>query len=306
MRIGFIGTGNMGSRMAARILEAFPLTVYDRNRASAEPLLNKGAAGADSPREAAAASDVLFTCLPGPPEFEECLAGILEGLAPGSVLVDHTTNAPLLVRKAAGLLAAKGCQMLDAPVSGGVSGAGAGTLTVQVGGDAATLDRVRPVIEKIAKNIVHVGGPGAGCIAKIAHNCAVFGANLAMLECMTMAVKAGIEPGVIIELFQKSGIGRNHDLQVSLPVTLFQGDFAPRFAMTTALKDIRLATELAQAVGVPMAVAQLCEHEMAEAVRRGWGGRDHAVYLTLQEERAGVQVRAAGAAPQPAKSPDER
>ena len=106
-----------------------------------------------------------------------------------------------------------------------------------------------------------------------------------------MAVKAGVDARVIVELFQKSGIGRNHDLQVSLPVTLFRGDFEPCFAMETALKDMRLATALAEAEGVPVPVARLCEAEMLEAVARGWGARDHAVYLTLQEERAGVRVR---------------
>lgn len=291
MRVGFIGIGNMGSRMAARLVGAFPLVVHDRNRTAAEPLLQLGATWAGSPREIAQESDVICTCVPGPPEFEECLGELLAGIRAGTILVDHTTNSPGVIRRAAADLEQKGCALIDAPVSGGVSGAAAGRLTIQAGGSAEALATVRPVLEKMATTIVHLGAPGAGCIGKIAHNCAVFGANLAMIECMTMAIRAGVDAPGIIELFQKSGIGRNHDLQVSLPVTLFRGDFEPRFRMSTALKDIALALELARDAGVPMRVAELCRAEMDEAIRRGWADRDHAVYLTLQEERAGVQVR---------------
>ncbi len=293
--IGFIGIGNMGSRMAGRLLDrGFPLTVYDCRPEAARELVARGADAAGSPADLAQRSGVICMCVPGPPEFEACVygaGGVLEGIRAGAVVVDHTTNSPILVRRAHDSLREKGAFMLDAPVSGGVSGAGAGALTIQVGGDPDVLDRVRPILEVVAKSIVHAGAIGAGCICKIAHNSAVFAANLAMIECMTTAIKAGVDANTIIELFQKSGIGRNHDLQVSLPVTLFRGDFEPRFAMATALKDIRLATELARAVGVPTPTIDLCEAEMREAVERGWGGRDHAVYLTLQERRAGVEVR---------------
>jgi 3-hydroxyisobutyrate dehydrogenase-like beta-hydroxyacid dehydrogenase len=231
LHIGFIGIGNMGSRMAGRILDhGFRLTVFDSRPEATQPLLERGALSAGSPAQLAGQCDIICTCLPGPAEFEACFydpSGILEGIRSGAIVIDHTTNSPLLVRRAYESLREIGVSILDAPVSGGVSGAGAGTLTIQIGGDPAVLDRVRPLLEAIAKNIVHTGGIGAGCICKIAHNSAVFAANLAMIECMTVAIKAGVDANTIVELFQKSGIGRNHDLQVSLPVTLFRGDFEP-------------------------------------------------------------------------------
>lgn len=296
-RVGFIGLGNMGSLMAANLLAAgFPLVVHDVRREAAGSLLETGATWADSPAAVARAAALICTSLPGPKEMEAVFdgdEGLRTAMVAGSLLVDFTTNAPHLVRRMRADLKAAGAAMLDAPVSGGVSGARSRRLTVQVGGDAADLARARPVLDAVADTVLHVGGIGAGNICKLLHNCAVFGADLAMVECLTAGIKAGVDPATLITLFQKSGIGRNHDLQVSLPVTLFRGDFAPRFAMNTALKDMKLATELARSAGVPMDLAALCEAQMAEAVARGWGGMDHAVFLTLQEERAGVQVRLA-------------
>jgi len=211
-----------------------------------------------------------------------------------SLLIDFTTNSPQLVRKMHGELTAVGAAMLDAPVSGGVSGARNRRLTVQVGGEAADFARARPVLDAVADTVLHVGGIGCGSTCKLLHNCAVFVADLALVECLTAGMKAGVDATTMITLFQQSGIGRNHDLQVSLPATLFRGDFTARFSMRTAMKDMSLATGLACAVNVPMKLAALCESEMTEAITRGWGGKDHAMFLTLQEERAGVQVRLAG------------
>lgn len=296
--IGFIGLGNMGSLMAANLVAAgFRLIVHDARRESADSLLAKGAQWVESPAEVARAAAIICTSLPGPVEMETVFyetGGLRTVMGNESLLIDFTTNAPQLVRQMHGELKAGGAALLDAPVSGGVSGAASRRLTVQVGGDAADFERARPVLDAVADTVLHVGGVGCGNICKLLHNCAVFAADLALVECLTAGIKAGVEPTTMIKLFQQSGIGRNHDLQVSLPVTLFRGDFAARFAMRTAMKDMKLATELARAVNVPMKLAALCESEMAEAIARGWGEKDHAMFLTLQEERAGVQVRLAG------------
>jgi 3-hydroxyisobutyrate dehydrogenase len=218
--------------------------------------------------------------------------GLFSGMHERSLLIDFTTNSPLLVREMQGRLHSIGAAMLDAPVSGGVTGARTRRLTVQVGGEAADLERARDVLDGVADTVLHVGGIGAGNICKVLHNCAVFCTDLAMVECLTAGIKAGVAPATLIEVFQKSGLGRNHDLHVAFPARLFRGDFDPaHFALKTAVKDIGLATELARAFEVPMALAQRCEAEMREAVARGWGERDENVFLTLQEERAGVQVR---------------
>lgn len=303
--IGFIGLGHMGSRMAANLAAAgLPLVIHDCRREAAAALLEQGAVWADSPGAVARAAEIVCASLPGPNEMEAVFYGndgLQAAMKAGSLLVDFTTNSPMLVRRMHAELKAAGASLLDAPVSGGVSGARSRRLTVQVGGDAADVARVRPVLAAVADTVLHVGAVGCGNVCKLMHNCAVFCADLALIECLTAGIKAGVDPGMMITLFQKSGIGRNHDLQVSLPVTLFRGDFAVRFAMNTALKDMKLATDLAEASGVPMRLAAMCEAEMAEAVARGWGELDHAIFLTLQEERAGVKARL-GADTQPANS----
>ena len=298
MRVGFIGVGNIGRPMAQQIAKAgFTLVVHDIREEAAAPLLEQGARWVDSPREAAEQSDVVSTCLPGPEEMEAVVlgeGGILEGIRAGSVYIDHTTNSPTLVQRVHGLLAERGVAMLDAPVSGGMEGAQTRDLTVLVGGDGETLDRCRPVLDAMAKTVMHVGDIGAGCICKLMHNCAGFSLDLAMMECLTLGVKAGVDPAVIVEVFQKCALGRNFAMQRRLPETLFRGDFDPRFALKIAYKDMALATELGRTYGVPMGLTEVSERDMSEAMDRGWSTRDSSIFMTLQEERAGVQVRAGG------------
>ena len=295
MRVGFIGTGSIGQPMAGQLLAAgFTLVVHDINRAAATPLLEAGAEWADSPEAVARRCDIVCTCLPGPPEFRQVVYGangILEGIAAGSVLVDHTTNSPELVRETYRRLERAGVAMLDAPVSGGAEGARTRDLTVLVGGDSDTLGRCKPVLSAIARTIMHVGDIGAGCVCKIAHNCAGFSLDMATIECLTMGVRAGVERSVLVEVFQKCAIGRNFNLHTRLPDTLFSGDFEPRFALKTAMKDMRLATELAAGYGVPMNLTDVCQAEMEEAMARGWADLDSSAFLRLQEERSGVQLR---------------
>ena len=281
--------------MAAQIAAAdFSLTVHDISQEAAASLVDGGAEWAESPRAVAEQCDVVCTCLPGPPEFQKVIYGadgVLEGICAGSVLIDHTTNSPELVRETHRRLESAGVAMLDAPVSGGAEGARTRDLTMLVGGDNDTLDRCKPVLDAIAKTVMHVGDIGAGCVCKIAHNCAGFSLDMATVECLTMGVSAGVDPAVLVEVFQRCAIGRNFNLHTRLPDTLFSGDFEPRFALRTALKDMRLATELAGQVGVPMNLTEVCQAEMEEAMTRGWGDLDSSAFLRLQEERSGVQLR---------------
>jgi len=296
--IGFIGLGNMGRPMAARLAAAgFPMVVHDVNSAAADELMQSGVMWAASPRNLAEQCGVICTSLPGPAEAETVFhgdLGVVRGTQAGSIVIDFTTNSPLLVRKIHQQLAARRVAMLDAPLSGGVEAAKRGELTVLIGGDQEALAAARPVLDELAKTVVHVGPIGNASICKALHNCAVFCANLATMECLTAGVKAGVDAATLVEVFQKSGLGRNLDLQVAMPATLFRGNFEPRFAMKTARKDMSLATEIALGVGVPMQIAELCQAEMAEAIERGWGDRDNTIFLTLQEERAGVKVRLEG------------
>lgn len=295
MRVGFIGVGNIGRPMAAQIVAAgFDLTVHDLRKEAAAPLVDGGARWAESPRAVAEQSDVVCTCLPGPAEMEPVVLGqngVAAGLRPGAIYIDHTTNSPALVRRVHDELSARGIAMLDAPVSGGMEGAQTRDLTVLVGGEADSVEKCRPVLDAIAKTVLHVGGIGAGCVCKITHNCASFVRSMALMECLTLGVKAGVEADVLVDAFTRGALGTNMDLHVRLPATIFQGDFEPRFALKIAHKDIRLATELAEEVGVPVQLAEACRAEMTEALDRGQGDLDSSVFLTLQEERAEVRVR---------------
>jgi 3-hydroxyisobutyrate dehydrogenase len=189
------------------------------------------------------------------------------------------------------MLAARGVAMLDAPVSGGMEGAQTRDLLVMAGGEPAAFERARPLLDAVAKRVLYTGQIGTGSIAKIMHNSASFTLDLVMAECLTTGVKAGIDAATIVNVFNEGALGQMMSLKVRLPATWLRGDFDPRFSLKLARKDLGLALELARATDTPMRLAAICEREMAEAVARGWADRDASIFLTLQEERAKVQVR---------------
>jgi 3-hydroxyisobutyrate dehydrogenase len=159
------------------------------------------------------------------------------------------------------------------------------------GGEPAAFERARPLYDAIAKRVMHVGSIGAGSVAKILHNSATFTLDLVMAECWTVALKAGVDAATIVDVFNEAALGRMMNLKVRLPATLFRGDFDPRFSLALARKDLGLALDLARATDTPMRLAALCEQEMIEALGRGWADRDASIFLTLQEERAGAEIR---------------
>jgi 3-hydroxyisobutyrate dehydrogenase-like beta-hydroxyacid dehydrogenase len=295
MKIGFIGTGNIGAPIAGQLLRAgYQLLVHDIRRAAAEPLLASGAEWSEKPATLAAQCEIVATCLPGPKEMEAvCLgpAGLVTHFQPRALYIDHTTNAPSLARRVHAELAAKNVAMLDAPVSGGMEGAQTRDLLVMAGGDNAAFERARPLLEAIAKRIIHTGGIGTGSIAKIMHNCASFTLDMLMAECWTTGVKAGIDAATIVEVFNEAALGQMMSLKVRLPATYLRGDFAPHFSLALARKDLGLAMDLARETKTPMRLAALCEQELIEAVGRGWAGYDASIALILQEERAQAEVR---------------
>ena len=295
MKIGFIGIGNIGAPIAGQLLRAgHALSVHDIRREAADGLLAAGAAWAVSPAALAAECEVVATCLPGPVEMEQvCLGvdGLVGHLRAGTLYIDHTTNAPALVRRVERLLGDRGIAMVDAPVSGGMEGAQTRDLLVMAGGEPAAFERARPLLEAVAKRVIHTGGIGTGSIAKIMHNSASFTLDSVMAECWTVGVKAGIDAATIVRVFNEAALGHQMSLKVRLPATYLRGDFAPRFSLALARKDLGLALELARQTEVPMRFAALCEQELVEAMARGWAKHDASIALTLQEERAGVKVR---------------
>jgi len=295
MKIGFIGVGNIGAPIAGQLLRAgHALTIHDVRRDAGEALLAAGAAWAESPAALASECEVVVTCLPGPVEMEAVCLGagnLVASLKPGTLYIDHTTNAPALVRRVHALLAAKGVAMVDAPVSGGMEGAQTRDLLAMAGGDPEDFARARPLLEAIAKRVMYTGGIGTGSIAKIMHNSATFTLDLVMAECWTTAVKAGIDAATIVKVFTEAALGNQMNLKVRLPATYLRGDFDARFSLALARKDLGLALQLARVTDTPMRLAAICEQEMSEAVARGWADRDASIFLKLQEECANIEVR---------------
>jgi 3-hydroxyisobutyrate dehydrogenase len=296
MRIGFIGLGNMGEPLAGFVLKAgFSLVVHDIRREAAASLLERGAAWAESSRDVAAACDVICVCVPGPPEMQAVTlgaGGVLEGVKPGAVVIDHTTNAPAVVREVGVAAEARGAHLLDAPLDGGREGALEGQLTLFVGGDETVLRRVKPVLDTFSRSVVWVGELGAGSITKLVHNALAMSIDLLLAECLTLGAKAGVAVPRLVEAFREGCIvSNNMTFTKRMPATLFRGDFAARFALALAYKDFRLAGDLATQHGVPTRLLDLCQMELLEAMNRGWGDQDRIKASTLQEERAGVKLR---------------
>jgi len=295
MRVGFIGLGTMGASMASNAQRGgHELVVHDIRKDAAAPHLAAGAKWADTPRQVAEGSEVVFTSLPGPVEMEAVAIGdegLLSGLSAGKVYFDLTTNSPALVRRVHAIFAARGIHMLDAPVSGGPRGARTRKLALWVGGDESVFVRYKPVLETIGDQVIRVGPIGAGSIAKLVHNCAGYTIQQSLAEVFTMGVKAGVEPLALWQAVRQGALGRQRTFD-RLADQFLQGKFEPpAFALRLAHKDVALATALAREHRVPMRLANLALEELTEALNRGWGERDSRVAMLLQEERAGVQIQ---------------
>ena len=284
MRVGFIGLGVMGAPIAARLARGgHAVKVSDLRRANVP-----GAAWAETAAAAVAEAEVAFTSLPGPAEVEAVAAQIGPALARGAAWFDLTTNSPACVRRVHAGLAQRGVQFLDAPVSGGREGAHSGKLALWVGGDEATYRRHESVLRAIGDQPYYVGPIGAGSVAKLAHNAASFTVQTALAEVFTLGVKAGVEPLALFKALRQGATGRKRTFDRLAEQFLPNKFDPPGFALRLAHKDLKLALELAQEVGVPMQVAQLAMREFEEALARGWGERDSRTPMLLQSERAGV------------------
>ena len=295
MKVGFIGVGNIGQPMAKQLLNnGFNVLVNDLDKENTLPLLKAGATWVANPTELVKQCEFLCTCLPGPIQMEQLIIGpdgILNSMNKNTIYIDHTTNSFNTVQKISSLLSKKGVNMLDAPVSGGVEGAKTRDLTLLVGGESKIVKHSMPILNAIGKTVLHVGDIGTGTICKLMHNSASLSMMLTMVQCLTTGVKAGVNASTIVEVFQKCALGRNFDLQVRLPNTLFKGDFDPRFSLKLAYKDLKLAMEIADKFNVPFSIPEICEKEMSQAISRGLDMKDSSIFLTMQEEKAGVEIR---------------
>ncbi len=295
MKVGFIGLGTMGGSMAFNALQGGnEMVVHDINPASATRHLEAGATWADTPKEVAEQSEIVFTSLPGPTEVEAVAlgeSGIMEGMSAGKVYFDLSTSSPGLIRRIHQDFSAKDVQVLDAPVSGGPSGARSMNLAIWVGGDREVYERCKPVLDAIGDKAYYVGPIGCGAIAKLVHNCTGYIIQCALAEVFTMGVKAGVEPLALWQAVRRGAQGRRGALE-GLAQHLLPGNFdPPDFALRVARTDVDLAASVGREFDVPMKMANLALQELTEALNRGWGDRDSRVAMLLQEERAGVEVR---------------
>jgi 3-hydroxyisobutyrate dehydrogenase len=293
MKVGFIGIGTMGGHMALNVrAKGYDVTVHDMREAAAGPHLKAGCKWANSAREIAETSDVVFTSLPGPKEVQLVGEELLAGMRKGTAWFDLSTNSPTVVRRISERFAAKGIAMLDAPVSGGPSGAKSGKLALWVSGDKAAFDKHKAVLDAIGDQAIHIGPVGSGTIAKLVHNCAGYAILAVQAEVFTMGVKAGIEPLALWSAVRQGAFGRRRSFDRLAEQFLVAKFDPPAFALELAHKDVTLATEVGREFHVPMKLCNTVLGEMTEALNReGWAKRDSRIFMTLQEERSGVEIK---------------
>ena len=248
-------------------------------RVAAEPYLSAGGVWADTPRAVAEAAEVVFTSLPGPREVEAVADILIEYMAPGTAWFDLSTNSPTVIRKLHARFAAKNIALLDAPVSGGPSGAKTRKLALLVGGDKAVFDKFKPALDAIGDQVIYIGPIGAGSVAKLVHNMAGYSIQTALAEVFTMGVKAGVEPLALWAAVRQCSLGRQRSFD-RLGKQFLRGEFdPPDFALRLARKDVSLAVQVGREFDVPMRLANMTLEEMTEAFNRGWGGRDSRVAM---------------------------
>ena len=294
MKVGFIGLGAMGLPMAKRVVGAGHelATTFHRNRAPADELAALGARVLASPAEVARNSDTVITILPADAELRETIfgqRGLLEGLSGGKTLIEMTTGTAFAVRDAETALVKAGCRILDAPVSGGTPAAANGTLTIMVGGDPAVLEQARPLLETMGKNILHVGPVGQGKVVKIVNQALAAVHLLALGEAFALGVKSGADPQVLYDVIKtSSGYSRMMDLR--LPGFLFESTFKPGFRLDLMKKDLNLAVDSAQALGLPLAFAGLAVQVFAAASTAGRGDADFSAAAAFLAGLAGATL----------------
>ena len=277
VRVGFCGMGTMGAAMAANVARAgFPLTVWNRSPGRAAAPLLAGASEAATPRDVAAASDVVVVCVSDTPDVEAVLFGtdgVAAGLAPGSLVIDCSTISPAATRDFAARLAEKGVAFIDAPVSGGSEGAQKGTLTIMVGGEAADLERARPVLEAMGTSITHMGPSGSGQATKAVNQVILAGTYLGVAEGMVLAMKSGLDAKKVAAALS-GGAARSWVLE-NRSGRMIEDDYPLGFRIALHLKDVTIALGLAREVGAALPVTALAAQIEAGLVAQGHGDDDN-------------------------------
>ena len=296
MNVGFIGLGNLGGQLAARLLAAgFQLSVHDLDAAAVERLVAGGARRCDSPRAVAEASACVITCLPSPAAVHEVVAGadgVLAGLRPGGTWIDMSTNDRHELERLAALAAAQGIATLECPVTGGVHLAASGEITVIAGGDEGVFEAHRAVLQAMGGRVIHVGPLGQASVIKVITNMLAFIHLVAVGEALMLAKRGGLPLATAYDVIRaSSGNSFVHETESQV---ILNGSYDIGFTMDLALKDLGFALELGRELDVPLELAGLVE-ETFERARAEYGGAAWSSQVVkLLEDAVGVDLRADG------------
>ena len=294
MIVGFIGLGTMGAPMARNVMKkGHALVVFDVQPAAVRSLVEAGARAGATPREVAAASEIVITMLPDAPDVERVALGpdgVVAGLKAGSIYIDMSTIDPATTRKVAQAVHAKGASMIDSPVGKTADHAVAGTSTLMVGGDPAVIARARPVLDCMGTDFFHCGELGAGQTMKLLNNLLAAAIGSASVEALVAGTKAGLSLDLMMSVFRTT-VAWNNQLAVSMPKRPLAGDFQPGFMMKLAHKDCRLALQMVDSLGVKAPVGHATLDTLSEGLQKGLQDHDVGAILKLREEPVGVTVR---------------
>ncbi len=293
MKIGFIGLGIMGKPMSLNLIKAgYQLVVMDVFEPAVAELVAAGAEAAPTPRAVAERADIIITMLPNSPQVKQVVLGeqgVVEGVRSGAVVIDMSSIAPLVSREVAGQLAARGVDMLDAPVSGGQPKAIEGTLSVMVGGSQEVFDRCYPIMKAMAGSVVRTGDIGAGNITKLANQVIVALNIAAMAEALVLATKAGVEPELVFQAI-RGGLAGSTVLDAKAPLVLDR-KFSPGFRINLHIKDLANALDTSHELGVPLPLTASVMEMMQALKVDGQGDADHCSLVRYYEKMAQVEVR---------------
>jgi len=292
--LGFVGLGLMGSRIVRRLLAAgHQVSGYNRTRAKAESLIQAGMQWKDTPQEVARAADITLSMVTDTralSSITDAADGILAGLSPGKIYVDMSTVSPRLTRELAGRVAAMGAQMLEAPVSGSLPAAESGTLIIYIGGSAEALEKVRPVFEQLSQKIIHVGENGQAVATKIAINLNLPIQLIALFEAVLLAERSGIPRAAALDALLNSVIAST--------ALKYRGPFILKmpeevwFSAAMMQKDILLALELGEELGVSLRTVELVNEMLTKAIEMGYSDEDFAVLFKVVEHMSSMKSEA--------------
>lgn len=291
-KIGFIGMGIMGAGMARNLIDkGFDVTVWNRTPGRMDTLIEAGATAATSPRDVAARTGIVMICVSDTPDVQQVVLGedgCLEGLQPGSLVVDHSTISPSATLELAEAVEGKGSHWIDAPISGGSEGAAKGTLAIMVGGDRAQVERARPYLDAYGTTITHVGAQGAGQMVKLVNQILVVVTGMAVSEALLFAQGAGLDLKRTLKAVEGGGAGSwmlsNRGPQ------MIDRDWRPGFTIDLQQKDLRLVLEAADEIGVPTPVTALVFQMYRALQHQGLGAEGNHALVKALEQMAGITV----------------